>query len=486
MGLGVQYAVHNNDVRTVLRGLMTRVFTFARPDGTRGPPVLPNNPLARVTIPLIEEVKQFAKFIGAVAPLNLVDIPGAYRGRKRKNYERAVESLITTPVCQRDARLKTFVKTEKLNTSAKPDPDPRVIQPYDIRLLAMRMRWTRPLEHATYRAIDKLYGGATVMKGLNAKQRGAAICAAWRKYKDPHGFGLDCSRFDGHCLPPLLTIVSWLYLHVYGRNSPIAELEDWTMNSKGMARCQDGFVRYQVDGRVVSGSDKTGFGNIVMMMAMIGKVLRDNGLIGRISPIDDGDDAFMIGERADIEHLHAVMTQAFAEFGHELKCEPIVNVIEEIEFCQSHPVWDGGKYVMVRDPRVAIDKDLVCVRPVRNVNEYNFYRGSISECGIRLAGNMPVWGQFYAALGRNLPPKWWANRKNKPYEAPITGMTFLSKGMDAFLREPNEATRLSFSRAFSIPVHIQREMESMYRSQNICYTQPGIVRKFNSLRNWCH
>ena len=62
----------------------------------------------------------------SISPGQFLDF---YTGRRRSIYEGAVKSLEGLSVQRRDAYLKTFVKAEKINTTKKPDPAPRVIQP---------------------------------------------------------------------------------------------------------------------------------------------------------------------------------------------------------------------------------------------------------------------------------------------------------------------------------------------------------------------
>jgi len=76
------------------------------------------------------------------------------------------------PVKEKDAWLSTFVKAEKLNISAKPDPAPRVIQPRDPRYNVELGRYLRHSEEYLFKAIDKVFGGRTIFKGISADTAG--------------------------------------------------------------------------------------------------------------------------------------------------------------------------------------------------------------------------------------------------------------------------------------------------------------------------
>jgi hypothetical protein len=84
-------------------------------------------------------------------------------------YQRAVDSLRSEPVRRDDARIKPFVKAEKINVSKKPDPCPRLIQPRSPRYNVEVGVYLKPLERLVYRAIAKVWGGQTVLK-LNAEE----------------------------------------------------------------------------------------------------------------------------------------------------------------------------------------------------------------------------------------------------------------------------------------------------------------------------
>lgn len=136
--------------------------------------------------------------VGHTSRLNYQEFLAFYRGRKLDRYSRAVESLALTPVREKDAWLTTFVKAEKLNLTAKPDPAPRVIQPREPRYNVEVGRYLRHSEEMVFKGIDKVYGGKTVFKGLNADQAGMEFESLWNSFSKPVGIGMDASRFDQH------------------------------------------------------------------------------------------------------------------------------------------------------------------------------------------------------------------------------------------------------------------------------------------------
>jgi hypothetical protein len=96
------------------------------------------------------------------------NFPLYYAGRKRLVYQRAVDSLCAEPISPRDAEVQTFIKAEKINFTAKPDPAPRVIQPRDPRYNVEVGCFLKPFEKAAFKGFKRTFGYNVVCKGLNA------------------------------------------------------------------------------------------------------------------------------------------------------------------------------------------------------------------------------------------------------------------------------------------------------------------------------
>jgi len=57
--------------------------------------------------------------------------------------------------------------------------------------------------------------------------------------------------------------------------------------------------------------------------------------------ICNGDDGVIIVSRRYEKMIYDTLVAWFDKLGLIMKVEPPVYSIEEIEFCQCHPVWDG-------------------------------------------------------------------------------------------------------------------------------------------------
>jgi len=113
---------HNNSVANLLRGVGERVLYTDRKLTTCA------QPLGGVFEGRLASYKRrIVRSVGRQSPVTRDQFVEFYKGPRRATYERAVASLVLKPICSRDARLKTFVKAEKINFTLKEDPAPRVI-----------------------------------------------------------------------------------------------------------------------------------------------------------------------------------------------------------------------------------------------------------------------------------------------------------------------------------------------------------------------
>ena len=126
-----------------------------------------------------------------------------------------MKSLEGLSVQRRDAYLKTFVKAEKINTTKKPDPAPRVIQPRNVRYNVEVGRYLRRFEHYLYRGTDEIWNGPTIIKGYTVKQIGKIARDAWDSFVSPVAIGFDMKRFDQHVSSDALKWEHSVYLDAF-------------------------------------------------------------------------------------------------------------------------------------------------------------------------------------------------------------------------------------------------------------------------------
>jgi hypothetical protein len=464
------WGVHNNSLGNVLRGVRERVF-YVDVDGVLRPPP---RPAAGV----------FASRMRAFALLLLSDMPfvnpwdydqfvGSYVGSQRLRYEEAVASLHHRPLSIRDAWVKAFVKAEKLLLSIKSDPAPRIISPRDPRFNVEVGLWIRPAEPVICRAIAKLFGGATVMKGYNAVVTAGHMFDMWTSFRDPVAIGLDASRFDQHVSIDALRWEHSVYLRMYGLgpSSYLAWLLSLQLYNKVSAKTPDGTVKYEVEGTRMSGDMNTSLGNCLIMCGMVHSYLKHVGVKARLA--NNGDDCVVFMERRDAERFTNGLSKWFLEMGFTMKVEAPVDVFEHVEFCQTKPVCVDGQYIMCRSPTKGLAKDSVCLAPDAGPNmlkTFGVWARGVGTAGCALASGMPI---MQAAYLRMTQMGGTAPKTGKTIQGigKHCGLIVGARGLEARIREPSAGTRFSFWLAWGITPDEQTALEDAIRE----WTPPTII-----------
>lgn len=443
-GSGVHYGVHNSSVNNLIRGVAERVLYLSE-DGCLKPCRKP-------------KPKMFARMSGlrdrlvaCLVPTAVVkrqDYPDLYHGRKRGVYQRAYESLLVRGIRPSDAYVSTFVKAEKVNFSAKGDPAPRVIQPRSPRYNLEVGRYLKCFEKEICNGFRRLFGYEVVLKGRNADGTAAALRKNWEEFNDPVAVGLDASRFDQHVSKEALELEHSVYNLVF-RSKELARLLGWQLRNKGFGRVGETLVKYEVEGCRMSGDINTGMGNCLLMSLLVLNYFEEAGIHARLA--NNGDDCQVFCERSDLHKLDGI-EEYFTDMGFKLVREPVVDVFELVSFCQAQPVWVGSAYRMVRDPWTAMSKDCVSLLPWDDLKQFNIWRDAIGTCGANLTRGVPVWESFYRAINNG------TGQELKGGAVYDSGFGRMSRGVVS--AEVNDASRVSFYRAFGITPGLQLAMEA--------------------------
>lgn len=459
---GIDFGVHNSNISNLERALLERVFFVSGPKGFQRPPQ--PKPLAFKTN--LKRFKQeFRSRMGYATVWSYDEFVSSYTGRKHTMYSNALASFELRPLSIRDSYITAFVKAEKTNFSAKSDPAPRVIQPRSPRYNVAIGVYIKSIEHKIYKTIADVYGAPTVSKGLNAGELGKLIAWKWNQFNDPVAIGLDASRFDQHCSVQALKWEHSIYRLFFPKDKHFVKLLKWQLYNKGFGNCPDGKIKYTTEGCRMSGDMNTGLGNCLLMCGMIYAYMQDKDV--KYQLINNGDDCVLFMEREDTFKLHDCPVW-FTNMGFTMKIEEQVDILEKVVFCQMSPVFDGENYLMVRDPRTCLTKDLISIKPLGTENAWKFYCQAVSDSGLACAGGVPILNEFYQMLnvgGRK--------RKQITFES---GLDFMADRMTRSYTKPNDDIRLSFWRAFDIVPDTQVEIEGYFRS-GIKFN-PGPVVKF--------
>lgn len=456
-----QWQYYENTIANLVASLLERVcYHFV--DGKWS---IPNPPseypvIARNWLELTAEVtRDLFKHVRAMAngqpPHSYRDVAMQYGGTKQLNYLRAGDRL--DHGFQPSGFLACFAKSELTQVLPKRQV-PRMIFPRSMEANLLLAVHIKHLEKGFYRSLRRMARDSgidlRVTKGLNCVQTAAVLQRMWEGFSDPVCVGLDASKYDQHISPPLLRWEHSVYLEACTpeNRADLRKVLGWQLTNRGIATAADGAIKFRLPGSRCSGDMNTAVGNCLIMCAAVVGFLRREGL--RCSVADNGDDCLLIMERGDLRRL-SPLEGCFRSVGIVLKIEPMVDVFERIEFCQSHPVRCGVIYRMIRTPD-KLGKDTTFLHPcVEPSNILGFY-GNVGDCGLALNAGCPVYQAFYNMLRRS--------SKGHRYQGPEqeTGMRQMARGLCAVAEEVTIEARWSYYLAFNVPPYVQVQLERQF------------------------
>lgn len=447
-GTGVNYGVHRNSAINMRRAITERVL-YVRRDGrlTRPPRPEPGfyGQLSGIRQRLVRKATPTP-----VVPL--AEYPSLYHGRKRKIYENAVNSLNERGLTAKDAWVDTFLKAEKVNFDSKGDPAPRLISPRGPRYNVEVGRYLKLFEKELFRAFERVFGYKVVVKGLNAQQVGELLAQHWGEFREPVAVGLDASRFDQHVSRDALEWEHSVYNAVF-RSERLRWLLRMQLRNRCIARVEGRRFDYTTDGVRMSGDLNTSLGNCLIMSSLVLRYLEERGVKARLA--NNGDDCVVFCEAADLSKLDG-LDHWFLRAGFTLTREDPCYELEQVEFCQFHPVECANGWRMVRDPRVAMSKDCVSVVGWDQESEVKVWAAAVGQCGLSLTAGVPVWESWYKRLVRvGVERDSGVGERVKE-----CGMAYAAAGVQAC--PISDACRYSFYRAFGILPDLQEALEREY------------------------
>lgn len=472
MGGSESWGVHNNSKSNLKRALIERVLTVE----SGGKQVLPPQPaVGFVRSEMAGFTKRLLHAVRRVPTMSTDEFVDTYVGRKRSMYAQVASDLEFNPVTRKDAYIMPFIKDEKTNLTRKGDPCPRIIHPRSARFNVAIGVHLKPMEKPIFRGIAAIFGSTTVMKGLNASERGLILEEKWKRFNTPVAILLDAKRFDQHVSRD---VIKWEH-HVEEKIAmdrvELHRLNGFRRVNSCFMRTNEGGYKYQLNGIRMSGDMDTAMGNCLTMCGMTYSFMAHIG-IQTYEYMNDGDDGVLIVEGGDASLVLDHFKDYFLKFGFTMKLEGTASVIEEVEFCQARPVFDGQQYRFVRDPRVCLDKDSLSLKGSTDVDTMRHLRDAIGWCGLSLAGDMPIFNEFYKSMIEF--------QEQERISEFTTGMQFLARNMVPKYRIPTDATRLSFYLAFNIPPDNQIIVEDEIRKFDCSISRPAVLEI--SINNHLH
>jgi len=152
----------------------------------------------------------------------------------------------------------------------------------------------------------------------------------------------------------------------------------------------------------------------------------------------------------------------FLEMGFRMTSEAAVDIFEQIEFCQMHPVCVAGQWRMVRNFNSAREKDSMALLNISQSTTYGKWLGAVGECGLALASGVPVVQEYYSALMRRGVKSNIGNSLQMQ-----SGANFLRIGMEAKIETVVASTRVSFYKAFDVTPDEQVALELYYKALDL-------------------
>jgi len=452
---GYEYRVHNHSYANLRRGLLERVFYVER-----------NKELVSCPQPEPGSFKEmgylrrrFHRVCGNHSRISANDLVDCYQGRKRTIYENAAASLLDRAIERKDGDLKTFIKAEKFNVNLKSDPAPRVIQPRSPRYNVELGRYLKKYEHHAYKALDKIWGGPTVMKGYTTEEVAQHIWSAWNQFQTPVAIGFDMSRFDQHVSVAALEFEHSCYLACFEGDAHLANLLKMQLVNHGVGFASNGMLRYTKEGCRMSGDMNTALGNCLLACLITKHLMKIRSRL-----INNGDDCVLICERTDIDYVVSNLTTGWSRFGFNCIAEEPVYEMEKIRFCQMAPVFDGAGWLMVRDPLVSMSKDSHSLVHWNNEKNAKQWLKSVGMCGLRIAGGVPVVQEFYQKYVETAGNV----KENKNItEKSSSGFFMMADRAKRGYSAVSEVCRFSFYQAFGITPDQQIALEGEIRSLTI-------------------
>lgn len=154
----------------------------------------------------------------------------------------------------------------------------------------------------------------------------------------------------------------------------------------------------------MSGDINTSLGNYLLMCSMVFGFMRYCG-INEYSLANCGDDCVLIIEKRCLKQVQAKLPGYFLNLGYTMKVEEPVFQLEEIEFCQAHPVNFQGGWKMVRNVRTAMSKDSHCVNNINDEQTRRAWSNAQHVGGRALSAGIPVVDKFYSRFKLYDPPR---------------------------------------------------------------------------------
>lgn len=422
--------VFRQDVRNELESLQQRHMT---PNINTG-----------VTSILQGLTKQFTSAVQqnySYKPATMTEVLKDKVGMLRARYVNAFKNLKIGK--QIDSKVKAFIKIEKFSTDKLETKAPRMIQHRSYEYLACLNKYLKPLDEHI-KTSQTIFRGQTLSsiigRGKDSKALMSQILELSKDFKQPRYICLDHTAWDAHVTKDLLKLEHSIYNDVT-KNRHLKHLLKKQLKNIGVT--QNG-VRYKTKGRRMSGEYNTSLGNTILNYLIIKSVVEECGIL-KSAIVCNGDDSILIIEDSD---YHKFDLSFFTKYNQVTKMDKSTIVLEELEFCQSSPVWFPDGYRLIRNPERVISRATCMITDYSKA--INRYLMSIGLCELAQNRGVPILQNFSLRLIELAEGK-----------RPIDSFKDYKSTFEPSLQvqDIHPETRESFYRAFGIDTLMQGLME---------------------------
>lgn len=365
----------------------------------------------------------------------------------RRRYADAFKALAERGLRDSDYFVRAFIKIEKWDEALLGTKAPRMIQYRSFVYCAALSQYLCPVEELAWTTMQ-LESVPIFAKGRNSWAVADMLRDCWEAKSQPVAICADHSKFDSSVLDEHLDIEEAAYLEVM----PDDYLRELLSHQRRNKCYSKGGIRYTCKVRKMSGEYNTSLGDSVINYGCLRDAFGQEALY-----IINGDDSVIIQEENRVDEDRIQDPTMWARYGFKTTIE-FVREFEQIEFCQSRPVWMGHvqRWRMVRGPWRAIARSSISVKRYNGDKAWLGLLSAMAHSELACSDGVPMlqaWANYLYRCSGSAP----IMVHEVSYKAKLEGWD-MSK-FEARLVPVHHETRESFAVAFGIPVARQLDFE---------------------------
>lgn len=371
-----------------------------------------------------------------------------YTGAKRQRYEMAKMDYDLNGLSEKDAYVKAFIKDENQHPKTCAEKQPRIVQSRGYAFALTFGQHLEQIEHQVYgqKGWSKSKERLPVFgKGHSPLKRGSVIKQKMKQFVDCEVTMFDLTAFDSTIKTGLLKAVHKVYKHC-SSDEEFAWLMEQQLTTTGFTK---DFAYFVGDGGRCSGDFDTSVGNALIMAMCLELYCRKQGW--EFDMYCDGDDTLLFTERGVLNHDD--ISRFYRDLGMILRVEGVAHEIEQINWCQCHPVFVRGKYRMVPNPWKRVSHSLSSPKMCGP------YMRALALAETQINNGVPILGAFAQLLDRSSQGFVPGTLEQSQIYQYKNALRSFGKSDNRTQVPISEETRLSYFKAFGITAEEQIAFE---------------------------